>query len=190
MSTPPSVASAPSALFILAPGFEELEAVAPLDILRRGGVAVTVAALGEPLAVRGRNDIVLQADCPLAEAMSRTFDALVLPGGPGVARLRADPRVGQIARSQADAGRLVAAICAAPTILLDAGLLVGRRYACHFSVHAELPHGENQAVVEDGHLITSQGAGTAVAFGLAILARLVSPEKAQAVAESICLPPA
>jgi 4-methyl-5(b-hydroxyethyl)-thiazole monophosphate biosynthesis len=149
-------------------------------------VAVTTASLDADLSVCGCNQITVQADTTLDQALQKTYDTLVLPGGPGYTRLRADPRIKPAIQAQAAAGRVVAAICAAPTLLLDAGLLTRRRYACHFSVKNELPYGTAQAVVEDGNLITSQGPGTAVAFGLAILARLVNPAKARRVATGIC----
>ncbi len=185
MSLPAAPVRIPTALVILAQDFEEIEALAPVDVLRRGGVAVTMASLDPNLSVRGCNQITVQADTTLDQALQKTYDALVLPGGPGYMRLRADPRLPPAIKAQASAGRVVAAICAAPTLLLDAGLLTRRRYACHFSVKNELPYGAAQAVVEDGYLITSQGPGTAVAFGLAILARLTSPGQARRIASGL-----
>ncbi|HEY9248634.1 MAG TPA: DJ-1/PfpI family protein, partial [Rariglobus sp.] len=81
----------PTVLALLPEGFEELEAVAPIDLLRRAGAEVTVAALGDTLAVKGRNELVLHADTPLAAVNGRLFDLLFLPGGPGVKLLRSDP---------------------------------------------------------------------------------------------------
>lgn len=177
----------PTLLTLLAEGFEEIEAVVPIDLLRRAGVDVTTAALGSALPVTGRSGLTVQADTTLAAVADRTFDALFLPGGPGVKHLRADPRVRPLVRQQAAAGRWVAAICAAPTVLLDAGLLAGRRHTAHFSVAAELPQLlPHERVVVDGNLVTSRGAGTAQDFALELIARLVSPEKAAEVAQSIC----
>lgn len=177
----------PTVLAILPEGFEELEAIAPIDLLRRAGVSVTVAALGDHLAVRGRNEITLQADTTLAAVGERLFDLLLLPGGPGVKLLRADPRVRKAVLAHADAGRWLAAICAAPTVLNDAGLLSGRRYTAHFSVAGELPDiSADQRTVADGRILTSRGAGTAVDFGLLLVEKLTSPEKSGEVAHSIC----
>mgnify|MGYP001005086789 CR=1 FL=1 len=177
----------PTLLAPLAEGFEEIEAVVPIDLLRRAGVTVTTAALGETTAVTGRSGITVHADTTLEAVRHQEFDAVFLPGGPGVKHLRADARLGPLLRRQAAAGRWIAAICAAPTVLHDAGLLHGRRYTAHFSVAGELPALQpHERVVVDGRLVTSRGAGTAQDFALELIARLVSPEKAAAVAEAIC----
>ena len=177
----------PSVLAILMPGFEELEAAAPIDLLRRAGAHVTVVALGSELHVTGRSGLTWIAETSLAAVPDRAFDLLFLPGGPGVKNLRADPRVAELAKAQVAAGRPVAAICAAPTVLLDAGLLDGRRYTAFPGCANELPHIlASQNVVEDGLILTSRGAGTAVEFGLALVARLFSPAKAAEIRQSIC----
>lgn len=178
----------PTVLTILPEGFEELEAVAPIDVLRRAGCTVTVAALGPDLHVTGRNAITLRADTSLdaLPADAAPFDCLFLPGGPGVAALRASPAVRDLVARHHAAGKLLAAICAAPAVLHDAGLLAGRRYTAHPSVAAELPAilGDER-VVRDGHIFTSRGAGTALDFGLALVAALVSPEKAAEIHSAI-----
>ena len=177
----------PTVLAILPEGVEELEAVAPIDLLRRAGVEVTVASLADGIHVTGRNALTLHADTPLSAVGDRLFDLLFLPGGPGVKLLRADPRVRAAVLSHHAAGRWLAAICAAPTVLHDAGLLANRRYTAHFSVAAELPailSGER--TVADGHILTSRGAGTAIDFGLLLVEKLCSPEKAREIALSIC----
>lgn len=178
-----------TALVVLFTGVEEVEAVTAIDLLRRAGVTVTVASLGPERRVTGRNNIVLEAETDLTGALGWEHDALVLPGGPGVKHLRATPAVIELAERQAASGRLVAAICAAPTVLKDAGVLLDRKYTAHFSVAGELPElQEHKAVVHDGNVITSRGAGTAVPFALEIIRTLVSPEAAQEVAQSICYP--
>ena len=170
----------------LAPGFEELEVVAPVDVLRRAGVRVTLAALESPLAVRGRNGLTLLADRLWADGGEPSCDCLLLPGGPAVAVLRRNAALLDHVRAQARSGGWLAAICAAPTVLLDAGVLAGRRHTAHPSVAAELPRAEvGEAVMVDGRLITSRGAGTAVDFGLELVARLVSPAQAAAVRSAI-----
>ena len=177
----------PTVLAILADGFEEIEAVVPIDLLRRAGAEVTVASLGEGIHVTGRSGLTLHADTVLAAAAEREFDAVFLPGGPGVALLRADPRVRALVQRQAAAGRWLAAICAAPLVLHDAGLLEGRRYTAHFSAASELPEilaGER--VVEHGRLLTSRGAGTALEFALRLAALLGSPAQSEEVARAIC----
>jgi 4-methyl-5(b-hydroxyethyl)-thiazole monophosphate biosynthesis len=173
-------------LVILGPGFEEIEALTPVDLLRRAGVEVVMAsATGEPL-IKGRTGIVVQSDATLEGLDTAAFDLLLIPGGPGVQALRADGRPARIARSFVESGRPVAAICAAPTVLADAGLLVGKRYTAHFSVHQELGAAEgDERVVEDGLVITSRGAGTAVDFGFALVRRLCGRDEADEVARSI-----
>jgi 4-methyl-5(b-hydroxyethyl)-thiazole monophosphate biosynthesis len=190
----------PTVLAILAEGFEEIEAVTPIDLLRRAGAEVTVASLGSDRRVTGRNRLTLQADTTLSElelpsgssekagaaAAPRDFDCLFLPGGPGVRHLRADPRVRSFVLHQHASGRWIAAICAAPTVLHDAGLLGGRRYTAHFSVAAELPNIlAAERVVADGHILTSRGAGTSLDFGLLLVAMLFSTEKSDEIANSI-----
>ena len=177
----------PTVLAIIAEGFEEIETITPVDVLRRAGVQVTVAALLEGIHVSGRTGVTLHADTTLAAVEERDYDCILLPGGPGVKHLRADPRVRALVLRQAAANRWIAAICAAPTVLHDAGLLTNRRYTAHFSVAAELPQILSaERVVKDGRLITSRGAGTALDFGLELVATLVSPEKSREIAQSIC----
>lgn len=182
----------PTVLAILPEGFEELEAVAPIDILRRAGCSVTVAALGPARRVVGRNQLVLEADTLLSDLPSPSasdfapFDCLLLPGGPGVQHLRASSIVRELVARHHAAGKLIAAICAAPAVLHDAGLLAGRRYTAHPSVANELPAIlADKRVVRDGNILTSRGAGTALDFGLALVAALVSPEKSAEIAASI-----
>jgi 4-methyl-5(b-hydroxyethyl)-thiazole monophosphate biosynthesis len=173
-------------LCLLAPGFEEIETVAPIDLLRRAGAEVTIASLTGCQLVTGRNNITVQADAALADVAAREFDLLLIPGGPGVKALRMDGRPAQLARAYVQAGKPVAAICAAPTVLADAGLLAGKRFTAHFSVHGELPQAlAAERVVEDGNLITSRGAGTAADFGLALVRRLFGEATAQEVAKTI-----
>jgi len=178
-----------TALIILHEGFEEMEAIGPIDILRRGGVEVTVASRECYATVKGRNQISVKADVLLDEALRQSFDCLILPGGPGVfEKLRTDRRVLELAEKYAAKGKLVTAICAAPLVLHDAGVLEGKRFTSHPSTVDELPGRDTaKAVVEDGNFITSQGAGTATAFGLAVLARLTDDATAREVAKSICL---
>lgn len=177
----------PSVLAILMPGFEEVEAVTPIDLLRRAGVRVVVASLSLDASVVGRSNLTIVAETTFAIATQQTYDLIFLPGGPGVKHLRADQRLAPLLQAQIAAGRQVAAICAAPLVLHDAGLLAGRRYTAFPSTADELPAIlSDQRVVEDGPIITSRGAGTALDFALALVARLVSPAKAAEVRQSIC----
>jgi len=177
----------PSVLAILAEGFEEIEALTPIDLLRRAGASVTVAALGEGIHVSGRSGITVHADTTLAAVETLAFDCILLPGGPGVKHLRADGRVRRLLERQHQAEGWIAAICAAPAVLHDAGLLQGRRYTAHFSVANELPNIlAAERVVIDGRLITSRGAGTALDFGLALVEHFFGRDKAAEIGRSIC----
>lgn len=173
-------------LCLLAPGFEEIETVTPIDLLRRAGAEVTVASITDERLVKGRSQIALQADTTLGETQGEAYHLLLIPGGPGVMPLRADGRPAALAKSYVEHGKPVAAICAAPLVLKDAGLLDTRRHTAHQSVAAELPNAElNERVIEDGLIITSRGAGTAIDFGLAVVRRLFGDEKAAEIATSI-----
>lgn len=178
----------PTVLTLLAEGFEEIETFAPVDLLRRAGVEVTVASLADHRHATGRSGVTAHADVALATvAPDAWFDLVFLPGGPGVKALRADPRVRAIIDRHAAAGHWLAAICAAPVLLHDAGLLTGRRFTAHPSVAGEIPRLlADQRVVVDGKIVTSRGAGTALDFGLKLISLLVSPEKADEISKAIC----
>lgn len=174
-----------TALIVLGEGFEEIEALAPVDLLRRAEVQCTLASCAPTRVVRGRSGVRVEADTGIDDVVERIFDCIIVPGGPGTAQLRRDPRVLALVRAHQAQDRLVGAICAAPTVLLDAGLLPGPRYTGHASIASELPELEAQAVVIEGKLITSRGAGTAIAFALALVAELMGQDKRNQIAESI-----
>lgn len=171
-------------LCLLIDGFEEIETVTPVDILRRAGVEVTIASLKEK-TVTGRCGMRLVADALLPDVDPAGFDLLLIPGGPGVGDLRKDGRAAALAGDFAAAGKPVAAICAAPLVLMDAGLLGGRRFTAYHSVRAELGGCPDERVVVDGDIITSRGAGTALDFALAVVTRLQGGEAAARVAAEI-----
>lgn len=175
-------------LCVLAPGFEEIETVAPVDLLRRAGAEVVVAALDGADRVVGRSSLALVPDMPLADVDEGSFDLLLIPGGPGVKVLREGGHAARLAKSFFESGRIVAAICAAPTVLHDAGILAGRRFTAHFSTYDELKClATGGRVEEDGNLITSRGAGTAVEFGLALVKALFGGEESEKIAAAIML---
>lgn len=171
-------------LCLVTDGFEEIEMVTPVDLLRRAGVEVVVAAI-HGVEVTGRSGIRVAADTNLAGTSVADYDLLLIPGGPGVAELRSDGRAAALAREFADAGKSVAAICAAPLVLHDAGLLESRRHTAHRSVCETLVEATGARVEEDGFLITSRGAGTAMDFALAIVARLAGSAVAEKIASDI-----
>ena len=171
-------------LCLLIDGFEEIETVTPVDVLRRAGVEVVIASLHGKTAT-GRGGIRLEADAALKDLDPSSFDLLFIPGGPGVWDLRTDGRAAVLAKDFAAAGKPVAAICAAPLVLMDAGLLEGKRFTAYHSVREELGGGLDERVVVDGNVITSRGAGTALDFAMAIVERLCGRETADQVAQEI-----
>ncbi|MFQ3578056.1 MAG: DJ-1 family glyoxalase III [Verrucomicrobiia bacterium] len=175
-----------SVLAIIPEGFEEIELITPVDLLRRAGSEVVLAGLTNHLKVSGRCGISLNLDHQLAALTPETFGLLLLPGGPGVRVLREDGRAQSLAKQFLDSDRWVAAICAAPSLLFDAGLLVGKRFTAHSSV-AEISPGAllEEEVVVDGRVVTSRGAGTALPFGLQLVAILHGAEKAHEIARAI-----
>lgn len=159
----------------LAPGFEEIEAITIIDILRRAGIAVTVAGT-QPGIIEASRQTKHLADCTLDEVRGDDFDMIVLPGGlPGTTNLRNDPRIKRILEKS----RLIAAICAAPTVLSAFGLLAGRTATSHPSVRAELNAGKisDDRVVVDGPIVTSQAAGTAMEFAFQLVEILCGADK-------------
>ena len=166
------------AVVLLAEGFEEIEAVTVIDVLRRAGVEVSVAGL-ERGAVRGSHDISVVAEHTIERVEAADFDAVLLPGGmPGAARLRDDPRVKALVQAFSAAGKLCAAICAAPIALEAAGVLSGRRATSYPGFELPSAHYLEEKVVVDGNLVTSRGVGTALEFALTLVERLATPEKA------------
>lgn len=174
--------SAERILVPLAEGFEEVEAVAIVDVLRRAGLDVTTAGLGEG-EVTGSHGIALRPDAALGELELGRFTCVVLPGGmPGTRNLMADERVLALVRRLAREGRTTAAICAAPLVLRAAGVVGDRRITSHPSVRAELAPAavvDAPRVVDSGPILTSQGPGTALEFALALVARFAGAEKAE-----------
>lgn len=162
------------AIVILTDGFEEMEAVIPIDILRRSGVEVTVFGL-PGATVTGSHGIAMAADACDDGTLGGDFDLVLLPGGmPGSETLAADGRVLALLRRQHAAGRLIAAICAAPLALHAAGLLAGVEATSHPSVRERLPGAiyREARVVDAGTVITSRGPGTAFEFALRLVRRL------------------
>jgi len=174
------------ALVLLAHKFEEIEATCPIDLLRRAEVEVITASCESTLEVTGRSSITLLADQLLGNINPPDFDLLVLPGGPSVFDLRENSQVQSLIKEFHHSGKPIGAICAAPLLLLDAGLIEGKTYTAHGSVGDELPNMvEDQTVVSDENLITSRGAGTAVEFGLSLVARLKGKIIAEEIRQSI-----
>lgn len=181
-------------LIPLAAGCEELEAVTVIDILRRGGIEVTSAGLGaRGTPVRASRGTVLVPDTDLDDALKQDYDMVVLPGGlPGANHLNDDPRIRELLQRMARQEKYIAAICAAPKVLADAGLLKGRRATCYpGALNARQLDGVNyqeSPVVQDGTLITSRGPGTALDFALVLLETLAGKVKRDEVETSLIRP--
>jgi putative intracellular protease/amidase len=184
-------------LVVLAPGAEEMEALSVPDVLVRAGCAVTVAGTApgtHPAICAGSRGLPLASQVGLDAVLERAFDLVYLPGGMGSARTcRDDARIQGLIARRLHAGLDLAIICASPIALLPAGLARGRRLTCFPALRGELEaggaHWLDQPVVTDGCLITSQGAGTALALGLALAARLCGRERAAAVAAEMLASP-
>ena len=178
--------------YLVADGSEELELVAPVDLLRRAGVQVDVAAVrtaGAALA-RGSHGIGIAPDAPF-DGRAEGYDAIVVPGGlQGVRNLTAAPEVLDALRAAHAAGKWVAAICAGPWVLHAAGVLDGAPYTCYPGCEGEIDGGarrlDRPVVVDaDRRVVTSQGAGTAIEFGLALVEALEGRPAAEKVARSV-----
>jgi 4-methyl-5(b-hydroxyethyl)-thiazole monophosphate biosynthesis len=159
----------------LADGFEELEAVTIVDVLRRAGLDVVTAGLRAG-PVRGAHGIAVQPDAELSKVDGASFQMMVLPGGmPGAENLKQDARVIALLRELHGSGRHVAAICAAPMVLAHAGLLTGQPATAYPGFREKLTGAkvvEDQRVVKAGRVTTSQGPGTALEFALALVREL------------------
>lgn len=166
----------------LGKGFEEIEAVAIIDVCRRAGIEVIVAGV-EGMMVTGANNITLQADCLLDAVKNDPYDMIVLPGGwGGTDVLTASEVVQEMLKNQKEAGKKIGAICAAPFALNHAGVL-SENYTCYPSVEEKIRldgYTDAQKVVIDGNVITSRGPGTAMCFGLEIV-RILEGEETYAM---------
>ncbi|MGF1530108.1 MAG: DJ-1 family glyoxalase III [Puniceicoccaceae bacterium] len=173
------------ALVLLFPGVEEIEAVTPIDLLHRAGLPVQTVSTGEIRTVVGRSGITLTAENHLDEVYDLLFDLVVIPGGPGIADLREENKVRRLIAAHDEAGKWLAAICAAPLLLKDAGILRQRSYTAHFTTSEELPHSLKQPVVVSENLITSAGAGTALPFARTVVRQVSGTEVEAQVAKAI-----
>lgn len=178
------------ALVPLAEGVEEMEAVIVIDVFRRAGWQVDVVGLkpGEVTASRG---VRLVPDTTWDRIDPSSYDVIALPGGNGGTKhLMEDVRVLEALRCHYAAGRITAAVCAAPLVLQKAGIIEGKRATCHPGAAAHLTRAvrSDEAVVHDGALVTSRGPGTTFAFALAIVARVDGDEKAAELAAGMVLP--
>lgn len=176
---------------LVADGSEEMEVVITVDVLRRAGIGVFLAGVGEGRLVTASRGVRIAPDGAWDPAEATRFDALVVPGGlGGVQTLRQDESVKQAVREFMQAGKIVASLCAGPVVLHDAGILAGKTYTSYPGSREELPDGKwlDQPVVRDGNLLTSQAAGTAFAFALALAELLAGREMVRKVAAGMAFP--
>lgn len=163
-------------LVLLFPGFEESEALVPVDILRRAGVEVVTASTTDKVEVCGAHAITCKADQLLKEINIELFDGVFIPGGAGVFKLQEEERVLTLIRCFAESNKWVAAICAAPVLLKCAGCLP-KKFTAHDCIAGQLPGCDRQnAFVVDGHTITGRGPGVVFSFAFELTRRLTSDE--------------
>ncbi len=179
----------PRVLVPLAQGCEELEAITIIDLLRRAEIEVVTAGLDDQPVVASRKTKIVP-DTTLDRALEQDFDMVVLPGGmPGAQHLDDDSRIHELLKKMADSGKFVGAICAAPKVLANAGLLNGRRATSYpgfiDKLGLEDVKSTGNAVERDGKIITSRGAGTAMDFALKLVEVLVGPEKRDSVESAL-----
>ncbi|MCL2209917.1 MAG: DJ-1/PfpI family protein [Treponema sp.] len=182
-------------LVLLADGFEDVEAVTPIDYLRRAGIEVTTASISGSLTVTSRwGGIKITADAKLAELLkleTNIPDAVILPGGmPGASNLAASKETGLLLIKMAAAGKLICAICASPAIVLaPLGLLSGRKFTCFPGMEEKVTDGvwSDSRTVTDGNIITSRAAGTAGEWSIAVISALLGETEGKKITETILL---
>lgn len=171
---------AKNVLVPIADATEEIEAVCIIDTLHRAGVTVTVASVGKPQITASRGTRIV-ADTTIDTCAGQSYDMIAVPGGmPGAQTLAQSKVLVDLLMNQAQAGRWIAAICAAPAVVLQVhGLLEGIRATCHPAFHKQIPPAflSKDPVVVDGHTITAQGAGVAIEFSLTLVEHLVGRER-------------
>lgn len=175
------------ALVPIAEGFEEIEAVTVIDVLRRGGVEVVTASIGDRLEVRGAHGMTITADAAFSAAGEDEYDVIVLPGGgAGTDNLRSCEPLLERLRRQRSEKRLLAAICAAPLVLVEAGVLDEEHVTCYPACQMELDRPwRNAPVVADGLVITGQAPGSAMLFALVVLQYIQGEAQAGKVARAM-----
>lgn len=175
---------------LLGTGFEEIEAIAPMDLMRRAGIQVMSVGVNGKI-VSGSHGIPVQADITLEEMDLTAMDMIVLPGGlKGVASVRASREAMEALRFGWENGKFVAAICAGPTVLADLHITDGRRATCYPGCESGMGSAvmvPGQSCLRDGKLITGTSAGCAIPFGLALVAALKGDQAAKTIAEQIVI---
>lgn len=173
---------------VFADGFETVEALMTVDILRRGGVEVTMASIYDNLEVTSAQDITIKTDSMLKNENIMEYDAIILPGGqPGTTNLGQSDNVKLAVKAMYGVKKWVCAICAAPTVFGQYGILEGKKACCYPGLEESLTGADvtYDNVTIDGNIITSRGLGTALDFALAILEQMTSTAKAAMIKKSV-----
>lgn len=178
------------AVIFFAPGLEECEGLLCVDLLRRSGVEVTIAAVGGEKVVKSARSISVVADALAEELDYSAFDAAILPGGiPGVDNLKTDATVRKVCTEFAAAGKVVAAICAAPSVLAAFGILQGKKATVYPGMEDKLTAAGAEytglPITLDGNIITGEALGAAIPFALALASRLAGQQASNAVKQGI-----
>ncbi len=175
----------------LAEGFETIEALSLVDVFRRAGAHVDLAAIGDSLLVTSSHNVQVMADKLLGDCTEETYDLIVLHGGiPGAENLKNSPILAKLLKKQNEEKKLYGAICASPAIVLEhQGLLEGKRATCHpnFVNRLGIQDKVGEKVVIDGNCITGRGAGTSIEFGLNLIGVLLGEEKKAEVAKGMAI---
>ena len=173
----------------LGTGFEETEAIAPLDLIRRAGLEIQTVGLNGKI-IYGSHGIGVEADITIEELNATDLEMVILPGGlGGVASIKACDKALDVIRAAYESDKYTAAICAGPTILAQLGITDGKKATCYPGCESQMGNAEmvNAAAVTDGKVITGTSAGCAVPFGLALIAALKGQDAADAIAKQIVI---
>jgi len=182
-------------IILMADGFEDVEAVTPIDYLRRAGIEVTTVSISENLTITSRwGGIKLIADTTLTELIKQDInilDAAIIPGGiPGASNLAASKETSLLLKNLAAAGKLICAICASPVVVLSPlGLITGKKFTCYPGLEEKVTDGIwlDDPVVVDGNIITSRAAGTSGDFAIAIIKALLDEAAGEKIAKTVLL---
>ncbi|MCR5452993.1 MAG: DJ-1/PfpI family protein [Lachnospiraceae bacterium] len=173
---------------MIANGCEEVEALTVVDLLRRAGIELDMVNIHDKNEVTSSHNITFQTDVMLSGVEATDYEGIILPGGlMGTNNLKANEKVLKLLTALDSKGRLVAAICAAPTVLGEAGVLVGKKATCYPGCEKDLTGAVyyDEKVVVDGNTITSRGVGTAIPFALELIAYIIGKDKADEIAKGI-----
>lgn len=178
-------------LILLGEGFEEIEALTPVDYLRRMDIVVDTCSIGKEKKVAGAHNIIVEADKIIDEINdSRDYDAIIIPGGlPGATNLRDNERVIELVKEFNEKEKLIGAICAGPIVLEKAGIIKGLELTSYPGFEDDLKEGiyKEEIIVQDGNVITARGPAVAVYFALKIVENLLDEEKVEELRQDILL---